>query len=42
MKNKYADLEITLTFLLECDIVTFSASDEQGGNDVTGDDVFDD
>ncbi len=38
MKKKYANLEIALTYLLECDIVTFS----QGDNDLTGDDLFDD
>lgn len=42
MKKKYADLEINLTYLSECDIVTFSASDEQGENDLTGDDLFND
>lgn len=42
MKKKYADLEIALTYLSACDIVTFSASDEQGGNDLVDDDVFGD
>ncbi len=42
MKKKYADLEIALTYLLECDIVTFSTGDPQGENDLTDDDPFDD
>ncbi len=42
MKKKYADLEVVLTYLSECDIITFSASDEQGKNDLTSDDLFDD
>ncbi len=42
MKKKYADLEITLTLLSGCDIVTFSAEDEQGSNDLTTDDIFGD
>lgn len=40
MKKKYAGLEIVLTYLLECDIITFSASDAQGENDLVKDDVF--
>ena len=42
MKKQYIDLEITLTFLLGCDVVTLSADDEQGGNDLTTDDIFGD
>lgn len=40
MKKKYEDLEITLVVLPECDIVTLSASDSQGKNDLVKDDVF--
>ena len=42
MKKKYLDLEITLIVLSECDIITLSASDSQGGNDLVQDDVFTD